>query len=245
MYSQFHFSFRCSSWDNDNMRLHYYSAVDSQPANVTEPGPSEAEANQTSTESNAGNNTHDDVIRYSTHQEITSNNFSHAAPPGNETSRLYNHEKSQPEELQSNQTSFIPEDDENFQKQETEFPFRHCDQDMLVIYSHSICGAAFHAEMQSISSENWCVLENIIRPYNDMTHCVEKVSYVSSCYYPNPNVQEFFLDIHSIYFHNCSSEALLLVDAPRRTVIALTVIPVSFIPLLVYLVISNSKGQKS
>ncbi|XP_044035512.1 receptor activity-modifying protein 1-like [Siniperca chuatsi] len=196
--------------------------VESQTANMTEDELGKVEGNQTFSESTADKS---------------------PMKPGNVTSSLYKDETSQIEdELQNNQTSTVlSEDDENFQDQENEFPARQCQHNLLVEYSHSYCGKAFHMEMQSISPENWCVLEKIIRPYNDMTVCLEKLSDIVNCYYPNPNIQDFFLYIHSYYFQNCSKEELLLVDAPQGVVIALTLIPVSLIPVLVYLVVWKSK----
>ncbi|CAJ1081422.1 hypothetical protein L3Q82_010159 [Xyrichtys novacula] len=162
--------------------------------------------------------------------------------PGNLTTTSYKDELHRiEEELQNNQTTaVITEEDEDFQDQEIMFPGKHCQQDMLVDLGHMYCGDPFHQEMKSISAENWCDLEKIIRPYHEMTLCLEKLSNLVNCYYPNSNIQDFFLEIHSFYFHNCSNEELL-VDAPQGLVIALTVIPVSLIPVLVYLVVWKSK----
>lgn len=74
--------------------------------------------------------------------------------------------------------------------------------------------------------------------------CLERLSHFVDCYYPNPDIEDFFLHVHSLYFHNCSKEELLLVDAPDGLVIALTLIPVSLIPVLVYLVVWKSKVQE-
>ncbi|XP_041671560.1 uncharacterized protein LOC121528271 [Cheilinus undulatus] len=198
--------------------------VKSQTANTTEGELSSVQGNQTF---------------------ITSTAVYSTLKPGNSTSSLHKDELHQiKDELENNQTSVITEDEEDFQEQEIKFPGRHCNQDALVEYSHSYCGAIFYMEMSSISTEKWCVLDNIIRPYNNMTLCLEKLSNLVGCYYPNPNIQDFFIEIHSYYFHNCSNEELLLVDAPQSLVIVLTLIPVSLIPVLVYLVIWKSKVQE-
>uniref|UniRef100_A0A3Q3EW90 Si:ch73-334d15.2 n=1 Tax=Labrus bergylta TaxID=56723 RepID=A0A3Q3EW90_9LABR len=139
---------------------------------------------------------------------------------------------------------FFPAFAEDFQNQGTGLPGKRCHQNLLVEYSHIICGDIFHRAMMSISRENWCVLDNILMPYNTMTICLEKLSDRVGCYYPNPNIQDFFIQIHSSYFQNCSNEELLMVDAPQGLVIALTLIPVSVIPILVYLVIWKSKVQE-
>ncbi|KAM9336843.1 receptor activity-modifying protein 2 [Symphorus nematophorus] len=200
-------------------------AVESQTANMTKEELIKAEMNQTFSEFTADNST---------------------KKPVNVTSSSYKDERSQIEdELQNNQTStVITEDDENFQNQETAFQTRHCYRDLLVNASESLCGAAFRAEMMLINTEKWCILEDIIRPYNNMTMCLEWLSNMVGCYYPNPDIQDFFLQIHSQYFLNCSKEELLLVDAPHGLVIVLTLIPVSLIPVLVYLVVWKSKVQK-
>ncbi|XP_031171342.1 receptor activity-modifying protein 2-like isoform X3 [Sander lucioperca] len=197
--------------------------VESQTANRTEEELSKVEGNQTLREPPANNS---------------------ALKPDNMTS-LYKDEKGLIEdELQNNQTSgVITEDDERFQDQEKEFATL-CNVDMLEEYSHLICGEVFHAEMTLISTENWCVLRDVIRPYNNMTVCLERLSNLIGCYYPNPTIQDFFLNIHSKYFLNCSKEEDLLVDAPQGMVIALTLIPVSLIPLLVYVVVWKSNVQE-
>ncbi|KAM6963566.1 receptor activity-modifying protein 1 [Tautogolabrus adspersus] len=199
--------------------------VESQTVNVTEGELSSVQGNQTF---------------------ITTTAVYSTSKPENLTSNFYKDEHLQIEEkLPNNKTSaFIAEDDEGFQDQETKLPGKHCHQDLLVEYSHSICGEVFHMDMMSISKDNWCDLDNIIRPYNNMTMCLEQLSNMVGCYYPNPNIQDFFVEIHSFYFLNCSNEDFLLVDAPQGLVIALTLIPVSLIPILVYLVIWKSKVQE-
>ncbi|XP_034716097.1 receptor activity-modifying protein 1-like [Etheostoma cragini] len=177
-------------------------------------------------------------------RETPANNS--AIKPDNVTSSLYKEEKSLIEdELQNNQTSgVILEDEEIFQDQENTYAAMLCQVDMLEEYSHNYCGAIFHTEMTSISRENWCVLGDIIRAYNNMTICLERLSNLVGCYYPNPTIQDFFLYIHSSYFINCSKEEVPLVDAPQGMVITLTLIPVSLIPLLVYMVVWKSNVQE-
>ncbi|XP_069579478.1 receptor activity-modifying protein 1-like isoform X2 [Brachyistius frenatus] len=191
--------------------------VGSQPANITEQEPGRAERNRTLYDNST----------------IQANNV---------TPSSYKEETQIEEELQSNQTSgVIMEDDESFQEEEEEVAGSLCQWDQLVQFSQHYCGEEFHKEMQTMSKEDLCILENVIRPYNEMTHCLEIVAHKVNCFFPNPEIQQFFLAIHSRYFQNCTkSEELLLEDAPQGLVIALTLIPVSFIPVLVYLVVWKS-----
>ncbi|XP_056153200.1 receptor activity-modifying protein 1-like isoform X2 [Lampris incognitus] len=142
----------------------------------------------------------------------------------------------------SNQTfNVTSEDHEKFQDLELILPNKYCDEGLLVQHSNSCCGAEFHMAMMAISPELWCNLDYIIKPYNNMSKCMERLTDLVGCYFPNPNVQDFFVEIHSTYFQNCSEEKLLLSDAPHGVVVVLTLIPVSLIPVLVFLVVWKSK----
>uniref|UniRef100_A0A3P8T4D1 Uncharacterized protein n=1 Tax=Amphiprion percula TaxID=161767 RepID=A0A3P8T4D1_AMPPE len=181
-------------------------------------------------------------------QTFTVSTNNSTTKPNNVTSSLYADEKTWIEdELESNHTSaVITEDDESFQEQEDKFPGQHCHQELLVESSHFYCGETFHQEMKFISTEKWCILKNIIRPYHEMTVCLEEVSHLVGCYFPNPDIQDFFLFIHSTYFQNCSKGEggeEFLEDAPHGLVVLLTIVPVGFVPVLVYLVVWKSKGQ--
>ncbi|XP_060950951.1 receptor activity-modifying protein 3-like [Limanda limanda] len=190
------------------------AGVKSQSANVTVEERSGAERNQT--------------FGVSTNENVTS-----SFPP--EESLIE-------EELENKNLTFITEEDESFQDPGS--AHRHCDHPLLVNASHSYCGEAFHEEMFSISSENWCHLEHITRPYSVLTRCLELLSNYCGCFYPNQDTQDFFISIHDQYFHNCSNEELVFEEAPHWLVMVLTLIPVSIIPLLVYLVVWKSKVQE-
>ncbi|XP_071318957.1 receptor activity-modifying protein 1 [Trachinotus anak] len=196
-------------------------------------------------ESQTGNVTQDELSKVERNQTLgVSTTYNSTMTPDNVTSSLYRDEKSLIEEkLLNNETSeIISEDNEEFQDQEN--LHRHCDQTMLAQFSHVYCGAAFHKEMLAIGRENWCLLESITKPYSDLTFCLEKLSDLAGCYYPNSDTQDFFLYIHSHFFQNCTSEELLFEDAPHGLVMALTLIPVSLIPILVYVVVWKSKVQE-
>lgn len=164
--------------------------------------------------------------------------------PDNVTLSLYEEERARvEEELQSNTTlGVVTEDQESFQDEEDLFPGLHCQPGLLLEMGNPYCGEHFHTEMLKLSADDWCVLENVIRPYNDLTICLEKLCSVIGCFFPNPETQDFFLHIHSVYFQNCRQDEQLLEDAPHGVVVALTLIPVSLIPILVYIVVWKSKA---
>ncbi|XP_054898924.1 receptor activity-modifying protein 1-like [Poeciliopsis prolifica] len=177
---------------------------------------------------------HNQTFSVFTHGNSTTN-------PNNKATDLYkDHLKDIEDELEKNTSLIITEDDEHFQDPQNEIPHKHCHRGELIQFSHQYCGQIFHAEMHDIHKDDWCVLKHIIRIYNNLTLCVELVTVLTDCFFPNPDVQDFFLYIHSTYFQNCTKKEELLQDAPTSLVVALTIIEVSFIPVLVCLVLWKS-----
>lgn len=130
------------------------------------------------------------------------------------------------------------EDSETFQDQEKYVPVFHCpDAASLEIYNHMYCGAGFQKLMANISKERWCDWEEIVLPYNQLSECMENLAGILNCYYPNQQSQAFFVAMHEIYFRNCQEEEEVPWDAPPSLVLALTLLPVSLIPILVFMVV--------
>lgn len=79
-----------------------------------------------------------------------------------------------------------------------------------------------------------------------MTVCLENVSRILNCFYPNPHTQTFFIAMHSEYFRDCKVEAeqeeMEIID--EKIIITLVLVPVILIPILVYLVVRNSQVQE-
>ncbi|CAG5896318.1 unnamed protein product, partial [Menidia menidia] len=116
-----------------------------------------------------------------------------------------------------------------------------CSRDLLVHLNRIHCGEPFFAKMAAAGAASWCRLGAVIRPYHELTECLEQVAEVVGCFFPNPDVQDFFLEVHSTFFSNCSrGEENPFEDAPLGLVVWLTAVPVGLIPALVYLVVWRS-----
>lgn len=76
--------------------------------------------------------------------------------------------------------------------------------------------------------------------YNNLTMCLEISAGACKCYYPNAVVQDLFVKVHKDYFSSCGIKEDALPDAPSGVVLILTLLPVSIIPILVYMVIWKS-----
>lgn len=77
-----------------------------------------------------------------------------------------------------------------------------------------------------------------------MALCLEMVSHHFYCYYPNPSTYDIFISVHSEYFHNCTEdEDEDMIDPPENILVTLILVPVSLIPILVYMVVRNSRVE--
>lgn len=84
---------------------------------------------------------------------------------------------------------------------------------------------------------HWYFFLSSLRPYNQLSECMEEVAGLLKCYYPNQQSQALFVEMHETYFHTCQKEEDVPWDAPPSLVLALTLLPVSLIPVLVYMVV--------
>uniref|UniRef100_A0AAY5K0F0 Receptor activity-modifying protein 1 n=1 Tax=Esox lucius TaxID=8010 RepID=A0AAY5K0F0_ESOLU len=147
-------------------------------------------------------------------------------------------------ELQNSVSSNITfKDGERFQDQEHFHVFHDCNENLLELYSNITCWGSFHHKMEYINMEHWCNWDKVIRPYSELTKCMEFCSGYLGCYYPNQVVQDFFIKIHSHYFQACPVKEAMFPDAPSDVVLTLTLIPVGLIPILIFLVVWNNKGM--
>ncbi|XP_052398129.1 receptor activity-modifying protein 3 isoform X2 [Carassius gibelio] len=127
---------------------------------------------------------------------------------------------------------------ENFQNQSFQKRFSHCREEKLKDYCRN-CSEIFSEVMSEIGGENWCIMEIVIRYYNQLTVCMDIVSSLSDCFYPNHVVEQEFVKIHQQYFSLCRNEEDLL-DAPAGVVLVSTLLPILLIPFIVYIVVWKS-----
>ncbi|XP_061561469.1 receptor activity-modifying protein 1-like isoform X2 [Phycodurus eques] len=137
----------------------------------------------------------------------------------------------------------VTEDDENFQEAEDrELRHEFCRADVLAELSVAVCASAFEQKMATMEADARCVVDNVIRPYDRLSVCLEKLSRRSGCFYPNAAVQSAFLRVHSAFFGRCADPGRERrpEDAPGGAVAVLTLAPVALIPPLVYAVARRS-----
>ncbi|XP_061837948.1 receptor activity-modifying protein 2 isoform X2 [Nerophis lumbriciformis] len=105
---------------------------------------------------------------------------------------------------------------------------------------HSLCLANFHKAMAALNTTDWCIWHNVSGLYSNLSLCTEEISDCLLIPWPNPLVEQTFVDIHSSFFKNCPMEELS--DPPPAIVFALVITPILLIPVMVSLVVLKTKN---
>ncbi|KAK9535395.1 hypothetical protein VZT92_007778 [Zoarces viviparus] len=103
-----------------------------------------------------------------------------------------------------------------------------------------LCVPNFDTAMASLNSTNWCTWSNVSGLYSNLSLCTEEISDCLGIPWPNPLVEQTFVDIHSSFFKDCPSEELS--DPPPVIVFALVITPICLIPVMVSLVVLKTKN---
>ncbi|KAM7386978.1 hypothetical protein PAMA_009558 [Pampus argenteus] len=103
-----------------------------------------------------------------------------------------------------------------------------------------VCLSGFRHAMASLNNTNWCIWGNVSGYYSSFSYCTEEISECLLIPWPNPLVEQTFVNIHSDFFKNCSSEEPS--DPPPVIVFALVITPICLIPVMVSLVVLKTKN---
>ncbi|XP_028267709.1 receptor activity-modifying protein 2 isoform X2 [Parambassis ranga] len=103
-----------------------------------------------------------------------------------------------------------------------------------------LCLFNFEAAMESLNSTDWCVWGNVNSLYSNVSFCTEEISDCLLIPWPNPLVEQIFVDIHSKFFKDCPTEELS--DPPPAIIFALVITPICLIPVMVSLVVLKTKN---
>nr|XP_020463100.1 receptor activity-modifying protein 2 isoform X2 [Monopterus albus]XP_020463101.1 receptor activity-modifying protein 2 isoform X2 [Monopterus albus]XP_020463103.1 receptor activity-modifying protein 2 isoform X2 [Monopterus albus] len=112
--------------------------------------------------------------------------------------------------------------------------------DCLSSLFENLCLTKFESAMASLNSTDWCIWSNVRGLYSNLSLCTERMSDCLQIPWPNPLVEQTFVNIHSKYFKDCPAEELS--DPPSVVIFALVVTPICLIPIMVSLVVLKTKN---
>uniref|UniRef100_A0A4W3HIL4 Receptor activity-modifying protein 1 n=1 Tax=Callorhinchus milii TaxID=7868 RepID=A0A4W3HIL4_CALMI len=82
------------------------------------------------------------------------------------------------------------------------------------------------------------------RCYGDLTNCTFLIAIKLGCFWPNPPVDRFFVNVHKEYFANCSQSGRSLSDPSNHILGPFIVLPVMVTLLITALVVWRSKRNE-
>ncbi|KAJ1136017.1 hypothetical protein NDU88_002444 [Pleurodeles waltl] len=104
------------------------------------------------------------------------------------------------------------------------------------------CWIGFNAAMMAAQEENWCYWPLIARIYSDLSECTDYAAHQLHCYWPNPEMERFFLRIHMDFFSSCPAPSAPFSDPPMGHIIVMTLVPTCLIaPAIALLIWKNSR----
>ncbi|XP_074552804.1 receptor activity-modifying protein 2 isoform X2 [Halichoeres trimaculatus] len=110
---------------------------------------------------------------------------------------------------------------------------------LSVLMTHQ-CLDKFEKAMASLNSSDWCIWDKMTTIYSNLSQCTEDICDCLLIPWPNPLVEQTFVNIHSTFFRDCPSEELS--DPPPAIVFALVITPICLIPVMVSLVVLKTKN---
>ncbi|XP_061701631.1 receptor activity-modifying protein 2 isoform X5 [Syngnathoides biaculeatus] len=103
-----------------------------------------------------------------------------------------------------------------------------------------MCLCNFDTAMAALNATDWCAWGNVSGFYSNLSLCTENISDCLSIPWPNPLVEQTFVDIHHKFFKDCPAEELS--DPAPPIVFALVITPILLIPVMVSLVVLKTKN---
>ncbi|XP_021054410.1 receptor activity-modifying protein 1 isoform X1 [Mus pahari] len=104
-----------------------------------------------------------------------------------------------------------------------------------------LCLSRFKESMETIGKTLWCDWGKTIRSYGELTYCTKHVAHKIGCFWPNPEVDRFFIAVHHQYFSKCPISGRALRDPPSSILCPFIVLPITVTLLMTALVVWRSK----
>ncbi|XP_052040622.1 receptor activity-modifying protein 1-like [Apodemus sylvaticus] len=104
-----------------------------------------------------------------------------------------------------------------------------------------LCLSRFKENMETIGKTLWCDWGKTIGSYGELTYCTKHVADKIGCFWPNPEVDKFFIAVHHLYFSKCPISGRALRDPPNSILCPFISLPITVTLLMTALVVWRSK----
>ncbi|XP_028322423.1 receptor activity-modifying protein 1-like [Gouania willdenowi] len=119
-----------------------------------------------------------------------------------------------------------------------------CDRGFYQRIISDLCLAKFTLDIGGVDRSLWCSWPDTLEIYEGLTNCTYQVALRMDCYWPNQVVDRFFMEVHQIYFHDCSLTGRLIHDPPVSVLAPFIAVPVFITLFMTAVVVWRSKRTK-
>ncbi|XP_015337133.2 receptor activity-modifying protein 1 isoform X2 [Marmota marmota marmota] len=103
------------------------------------------------------------------------------------------------------------------------------------------CLTRFQEDMEALGKDLWCDWDKTVRSYGELTECTKAVAANLDCFWPNTEVDRFFVAVHRHYFRLCAISGRSVQDPARGILCPFIVLPILVTLLMTALVVWRSK----
>ncbi|XP_053454113.1 receptor activity-modifying protein 1 isoform X1 [Nycticebus coucang] len=116
-----------------------------------------------------------------------------------------------------------------------------CKEAQSGVLMQEICLSRFKMRMDAIGERLWCHWGKTIRSYGELTDCTQRVAVKMGCFWPNAEVDKFFIAVHRHYFKQCPTSGRTLLEPPHTILCPFVVLPIVVTLLMTSLVVWKTK----
>lgn len=107
------------------------------------------------------------------------------------------------------------------------------------------CLSSFQRDMEAIERTLWCDWDKTIGSYGALTDCTRNLAERLGCFWPNVEVDRFFVAVHRHYFRSCPITGRALGDPPQKVLCPFVVLPITATLLVTVLVVWRNKRPET
>ncbi|XP_064143471.1 receptor activity-modifying protein 1 [Loxodonta africana] len=119
-----------------------------------------------------------------------------------------------------------------------------CQQSHYRPVIQELCLKRFQVNMEALGKTLWCDWDKTITNYGELTDCTRQVAQRLRCFWPNPEVDRFFVAVHQHYFRSCSSSGLAARDPPGNILCPFVLLPIMVTLFVTLMVLWQSKRRE-
>ncbi|XP_075385598.1 receptor activity-modifying protein 1 [Tenrec ecaudatus] len=111
-------------------------------------------------------------------------------------------------------------------------------------FIRELCLGPFQQDMEALGQTHWCDWNRTLGTYSELTKCTRHVANQLECFWPNAEVDRFFVTVHRHYFNSCPVSGRAVRDPPDSILCPFVLVPILVTLLVTLVVVWCSKSRE-